>query len=86
MLVSIPKPGNDHSRVEGYKPIALATTLSKLLEWCILIQFRDTLSTSDLQFEFKPGLSTALCTVVSRMLFRTGVHLYLDASLMLQKY
>ena len=43
-----------------YRPIALATTLSKALEWCVLIQYSDHLITSDLQFGFKPGHSTTL--------------------------
>jgi retron-type reverse transcriptase len=42
--------------------IALAPTLSKVLEWCILIQFCIAFVTSSLQFGFKPGASTDLCT------------------------
>ena len=42
--------------------IALASTLSKALEWCIPIHFEYCLSTSDFQFGFKPGLSTTLGT------------------------
>ena len=36
--------------------IALAPTLSKVFEWCILIQFRTVFTTSSLQFGFKPGV------------------------------
>ena len=59
--------------VESYRPIALASTLSKALEWCIFLVYERCLSTSDLQFGFKPGFSTSMCTgmvknVVSRYL------------------
>lgn len=37
LLVLVPKPDKDHSSVEGYRPIAIATSLSKLLDWCILL-------------------------------------------------
>ena len=62
ILVPVPKSGKDPTNVDNYRPIALASTLSKALEWCILIQFEYCLSTSDFQFGFKPGLSTTLCT------------------------
>ena len=87
VLVPVPKPGKDPSSMDSYRPIALASTLSKLLEWCILIQFREILSTSDLQFGFKPGLSTTLCTgtvknVISHFLHRGSsvFGCFLDAS------
>ena len=62
ILVPVPKSGKDPTNVDNYRPIALASTLSKALEWCILIQFEYGLSTSDFQFGFKPGLFTTLCT------------------------
>ena len=49
---------------DSYRPIALASTLSKILEWCILLKFNNYLQTSELQFGFKPGLSTTFCTGV----------------------
>ena len=72
-LVPVPKAGKDITLVESYRPIALASTLSKALEWCILLVYERYLSTSDLQFGFKPGFSTSMCTgmvknVVSRYL------------------
>ena len=30
-MVMIPKPGKDHKRVKGWRPIALANTVGK---WC----------------------------------------------------
>ena len=61
-LVPIPKSGKDPSKSDNYRPIALAPNLSKVLEWCILLQFGSYLSKSDLQFGFKKGASTDLCT------------------------
>ena len=63
------------------------STLSKALEWCILLQFSDHLSTSELQFGFKQHLSASICTgsvknIASRYIHR-GSHVYacfLDAS------
>ena len=54
-----------------YRPIALVPTVSKLLEWALLITFSGHFATSDLQFGFKAGFSTTLCTGVLKMLHRT---------------
>ena len=62
ILQLIPKPGKDPSSSDNYRPIALAPTLSKILEWCILIAYHSAFSTSALQFGFKPGHSADLCT------------------------
>ena len=59
---SIPKPHKDPTSSENYRPIALAPILSKILEWCILIQFNNYFVTSPLQFGFKKSMSTTLCT------------------------
>ena len=37
ILVPIPKPGKDPSCSDNYRPIALAPTLSKVFEWCLLL-------------------------------------------------
>ena len=86
-LIPVPKPGNDPSRSDNYRPIALAPNLSKVLEWSILLRFGSFLSTSDLQFGFKPGVSTVSCTGLSkntialRMYCETKVYgCFLDAS------
>ena len=52
ILVPVLKPGKDSSCGDSYRPIALASTLSKILEWCI--KFNNYLQTSELQFGFKP--------------------------------
>ena len=71
-LVPIPKPFKDPTLSE---PIALAPNLSKVLDRCLLSQFGYCFITSDLQFGFKPGFSTDVCTgvlknVVSKYLHR----------------
>ena len=62
ILKPIPKPHKDPTSSENYRPIALAPILSKILEWCILIQFNDYFVTSPLQSGFKKSMSTTLCT------------------------
>ena len=61
-LVPIPKPGKDPSCSDNYHVIALASTTSIIIEWIILLQYSQYFSTSDLQFGFKPGISTSMCT------------------------
>ena len=62
ILKPIPKPHKDPTLSDSYRPIALAPTLSKILEWCILLQYSEYFATSPLQFGFKKHMSTALCT------------------------
>ena len=62
ILKPIPKPHKDPTSSENYRPVALAPILSKILEWCILIQFNDYFVTSPLQFGFKKSMCTTLCT------------------------
>ena len=66
ILKPILKPGKDPSNSDSYRPIALAPTLSKLFEWCILIEHKIVFATSSLQFGFKQGLSTDLCTGLTK--------------------
>ena len=61
-LKPIPKPHKDPTSSENYRPIALAPILSKILEWCILLEFSDSFATFSLQFGFKSSMSTTLCT------------------------
>ena len=86
-LIPIPKSGKDPSQSDNYRPIALAPTLSKVLEWSILLQFGSYLSTSDLQFGFKSGASTDSCmgllknTIALHIHRKTKVYgCFLDAS------
>ena len=72
ILVLIPKGYKDTTSSDNnYHPVILAPTLSKALEWSILLAYPRYFTTSHLQFGFKKGLSTSLCTgliknVVSR--------------------
>ena len=62
LLVPIPKSDKDPANSDSYRPIALAPTLSKALEWCILLLHPTSFTTSGLQFGFKAKMSTTLCT------------------------
>ena len=69
ILVPIPKGQKDASMSDNYHSIALAPSISIVLEWVILSQFSDSFMTSELQFGFVNILK--LCTgfikcVVSR--------------------
>ena len=65
VIIPIPKGGNtDLSQSSNFRGIALASSFSKLLEYCILEDFGSCLLSSHLQFGFKPGLSTTMCTGV----------------------
>ena len=54
------KKGNITSK-DNYRPIALTSVMSKVLEAIFLLQYDDFLSTKCNQFGFKKGLSTDLC-------------------------
>jgi len=87
ILVPIPKPYKDPTSSDNYRPVALAPTLSKALEWSILLTYPQYFTTSDLQFGFKKGLSTSLCTGLIKNVVSRYVHhgssvygCFLDAS------
>ena len=61
-LVPIPKSPKDPSISDDYRAIALAPTLGKALERCILLTHKEHFKTSELQFGFKQNVSTSLCT------------------------
>ena len=86
-LVPIPKPRKDPTLSDNYRPIALAPNPSKVLERCILMQYSKHFATSDLQFGFKPGFSTDLCSGVLKNVVSTYIYkgspvysCFLDAS------
>ena len=62
VLVPIPKGNKDASTSSNYRPIALSSSFSKILERLILSQYGSFFSTNTLQFGFKPGHSTSLCS------------------------
>ena len=51
----------DATNVGNYRPIAVATTISKLFKHFILFHIKPFLSTSDHQFGFKRGTGTDMC-------------------------
>ena len=87
VLIPIPKGSKDPSCSLNYRAVALASTVSKVLEHLIFKKYSSSFCTSSLQFGFKPGYSTTLCTgvvknVVSRYIHRGSSVLgcFLDAS------
>lgn len=87
VLLPIPKGNKDQALSESYRPIALASTLSKALEWCILLSYPQLFFTSGLQFGFKPKMSTSLCTGTVKCVISRYMHggssvfaCFLDAS------
>ena len=64
-IISIPK--NMRSSLcssSNYRGISLCSSICKVLDMAIMEQFGKYLCTSDLQFGFKPGISTTMCTAV----------------------
>lgn len=62
---------------DSYKRIAMAPNLSTVPKRSILVYFGCSFVTSDLQFGFKPGFSTELCTVMLFPNTFTVIHDYL---------
>ena len=79
-LIPIPNPGKDPSLSDNYRPIALAPNLSKVLEWCILLQFGSCLSTSDCSLVLKVVSLLILVQVCLRTLLLFTYGCFLDAS------
>ena len=87
VLVPIPKGNKDPSNSQNYRAIALASSLSKVLERLMLDKYSAYLYSCEYQFGFKSGFSTSLCTgivknVVSRYIHNGSAVLgcFLDAS------
>ena len=59
-----PKGPRIHPLSANYCRIALLSSLSKAMEWSILLTWESFFTTSGLQFGFKWGFSTTLCTGV----------------------
>ena len=62
VVIPIPKGLKDPSCSSNYRGIAIASTLSKVLEGVILHKYSEFFTSSDLQFGFKSGYSTTMCT------------------------
>ena len=64
-FISIPKnPKGSMTDSANYRSIALCSSICKLLDLIVIDKWRDKLVTSDLQFGFKGGHSTVLCTAM----------------------
>ena len=64
-IISIPKNlKTSLSSSDNYRGIALCSSICKVIDMVIIDQYAEYLYTSDLQFGFKPGHSTTLCTAV----------------------
>ena len=79
ILVPIPKGNKDPTLSDNFRSVALAPTLSKALEWCILLNYSGYFTTSDLQFGFKRQLSTTLCTGTGPGLIKNVVSKFVHA-------
>ena len=54
-LVPVPKNNKDGSVSANYRPIALSSTLSKVLEQLVLCKYSNIFTSNHLQFGFKPA-------------------------------
>ena len=64
IIIPIPKDGRKSlSDSKNYRAISLFSSVIKLFQIVIGAKFHDYLITSDLQHGFKPGLSTATCSL-----------------------
>ena len=74
VVIPIPKRNKDSSTSLNYRPISPASSLSKILERLILIKYAPYLSSSSLQFGFKAGSSTTLCTGTVKNIISNYIH------------
>lgn len=63
-ICPIPKKGKDPESSDGYRCIALASQLSKLVEYIVIELFGHCLLSSDLQFSYKRNTGTTVCSAV----------------------
>ena len=63
VIVPVPKNGKYTSNSNNYRP----SILSKVMERIILLQYGNLLQSSHLQFGFKAGSSTTLCSTLIKM-------------------
>ena len=74
IIVPIPKGNKDASKSSNYRPIALSSNFSKILERVILSLYKPFFSTSVLQFGFKPGHFTTLCSAMVKNVVSRYIH------------
>ena len=61
IIQPIPKGSKDPSSSANYQGIALASSLTKVLEWSLLLSWNQYFATNYLQLGFEAGFSTTLC-------------------------
>lgn len=65
ILIPIPKGSRvDTRNSDNYRAVALSSILGKILDNIIISVQGESLSTSDLQFGYKPNLSTMMCSTL----------------------
>ena len=69
--IPIQNGNKDATCSQNYRPIALASSLSKVLERLIGMKYETFFCSNPLQFGFKSGYSTSLCTATVKMLSLT---------------
>ena len=89
VLVHIPKGNKDASSSKNYRAISLASSLSKVIERVLLLKYQSYICSNSLQFGFKTGYSTTLCTgmiknILSRYIYTMALW-FMVAFLMLVK-
>lgn len=64
-IISIPKDSKASlSNVDNYRGISLFNSIAKLFDYVIIVLFGIHIKASDMQFAYKEGHSTTLCSVV----------------------
>ena len=74
VLVPILKGNKDATDSYNYRPIALSSTFSKIVERLILSRYESVFATTSVQFGFKPDSSTSLCTTAIKNIVARYVH------------
>ena len=69
VVIPIPKSCHDLSSSDNYRPISLASCLSKVLECIVLNQYSSFFISYPLQFSYKSGSSKSLCTGIVKCIY-----------------
>ena len=74
ILVPILKGNKDTTDSFNYRPIALLSTFSKIVERLILSRYESVFATTSLQFVFKPHSSISLCIAAIKNIIARYLH------------
>ena len=72
--IPILKGNTDVTDSSTYRPIALSSTFSKIVERLILSRYQSVFVTTSLQICFKPDSSTSLCTASIKNIIARYLH------------